>query len=86
MAELRTALIRERIISAFCDQESMIIEARHPEGIPLRLSEDNALTAVLAELDAQEYPTRMGVSVEDSRQMRNMLDALTGQMRLVKTA
>jgi hypothetical protein len=42
----------------------MIIEARHPEGIPLRLSEDNALTAVLAELDAQEYPTRMGVSVE----------------------
>lgn len=46
----------------------------------------NALTAVLAELDAQEYHPRMGFTVEDSRQMRNTLDALTGQMRLVKTA
>jgi hypothetical protein len=46
----------------------------------------NALTTVLAELDAQEYHTRMGFAVEDSRQMRNTLDALTGQMRLVKTA
>jgi len=46
----------------------------------------NALTTVLAELDPQEYHARMGFTVEDSRQMRNTLDALSGQMRFVKTA
>lgn len=46
----------------------------------------NALTTVLAELDADEYRTRMGYSVEDSRQMRNTLDAMIGQLRLVRTA
>lgn len=46
----------------------------------------NALTATLTELDAAEFHTRMGFSVEESREMRNALDALAGQMRLVKTA
>lgn len=46
----------------------------------------NALTAVLAELDPAEFHARTGVTVEESRQMRNFLDELTGQMRFVKTA
>lgn len=46
----------------------------------------NALTAVLAELDPHEFHARMGFTVEDSREMRNRLDALSGQMRFVKTA
>lgn len=46
----------------------------------------NALTAVLTELEPAEFHARMGFSVEESRQMRNALDALAGQMRLVKTA
>lgn len=46
----------------------------------------NALTAVLAELDAQEFHARMGFTVEESKQMRNRLDAVVGRLRLVKTA
>lgn len=46
----------------------------------------NALTMTLAELDAREFQTRMGVSVEDAREMRNALDAIAGQMRLFRTA
>jgi hypothetical protein len=44
------------------------------------------LTAVLAELHPHEFHARMGVSVEESQQMRNTLDELTRQMRFVKTA
>jgi len=46
----------------------------------------NALTAVLTELDPPEFHPRMGFTVEESRQMRNALDSLAVQMRLVKTA
>jgi hypothetical protein len=46
----------------------------------------NSLTAVLAELHPHEFHARMGVSVEESQQMRNTLDELTRQMRFVKTA
>ena len=46
----------------------------------------DALTAVLAELDPAEFHARMGFTVEESKQMRNALDELTGQMRYVKTA
>jgi hypothetical protein len=44
------------------------------------------LTGVLAELHPHEFHARMGVSVEESQQMRNTLDELTRQMRFVKTA
>jgi len=46
----------------------------------------NALTMVLAELDPLEFHTRMGFTVEESKQMRNALDSLAGQIRVVKTA
>ncbi len=41
---------------------------------------------VLAELDPLEFHTRMGFTVEESKQMRNALDSLAGQIRVVKTA
>src|ERR1035438_613488 len=34
----------------------------------------NALTAILAELDPEEFHTRTGSTVEEARQMRNALD------------
>jgi hypothetical protein len=46
----------------------------------------NALTMVLAELDPREFHTRMGFTVEESKQLRNALDSLAGQIRVVKTA
>jgi hypothetical protein len=46
----------------------------------------NALTAVMAELEPGEFHSRMGFTVEESRQMRNSLDAMAGQMRVIKTA
>jgi hypothetical protein len=55
-------------------------------GLEELLAVRNALTAVLAELDPREFHARMGFLVEESREMRNILDSVTGQMRLVKTA
>jgi len=46
----------------------------------------NALTAVLTELDPEEFHSRLGFTVEESRQMRNTLDAIIGQVRLVRSA
>jgi hypothetical protein len=46
----------------------------------------NSLTAVLAELHPHEFRARMGVSVEETQEMRNALDLLTGQFRLHMTA
>jgi hypothetical protein len=46
----------------------------------------NALTMVLVELDPREFHPRMGFTVEESKQMRNTLDSLAGQIRFVNTA
>lgn len=59
-----------------------------PEGFSLDelLALRNAMTTVLAELDAGEYSTRMGSSVDEGREMRNALDSLSSRFRLHKTA
>lgn len=46
----------------------------------------NALTIVLGELHPFEFHSRMGVEVEESREMRNALDRQTGRLQLHKTA
>jgi len=65
--------------------ESFGDSARH-EAIDITLPEldglRHALTAVLAELDAWEYATRMGFEVAESEALRNRLDTLAGEARL----
>lgn len=75
----RAATLLERIHALLPERPEVF---RSDEVLAVR----NALTAALTELDAGEFHARMGFSVEESRQMRNSLDALAGQMRLVKTA
>jgi hypothetical protein len=65
-------------------QESFGDSARH-EAINITLPEldglRHALTAVLADLDAWEYATRMGFEVAESETLRNRLDTLAGEAR-----
>jgi hypothetical protein len=46
----------------------------------------NAMTMVLGELHPLEFHSRMGITVEEARQMRNTLDLLAGRLQLHKTA
>jgi hypothetical protein len=79
--------IRQEIAALLLQKIGAAVPGR-PEAFSLEeiLAVRNALTTVLAELDVREYSMRMGFTVEESRQMRNALDRLAGQVRFVKTA